>query len=413
MNPIGINPIGMMSRILTLYFLFFLVLNLDAHPLIFSDRLVRFEITHTNFTHNHDLLLNLTFPRLYPFNRTIFASLSIWPYFPTKSIYTRSPLIYSIPSHAVRIYKNSFIANEHSSIRLTGFHASFNLTYSIFENNLNHQTSLIDLRHIEKDFLLDGNVFLRNQIHNLLSFDSNGHAPFHNDLLYQSSIVFNQFIDNKPSLFTKYPYLPSSSIRLIGSHNATIQRNVFENIHYDYEVIAALLTDTTNTTLDATVNWWGSDVGQAIQNRILDFTKRSDHAYVQWNPFLACRELTCAQIKLPLQTILQMNRPLRGLITSNTLIHKRREPYLINGDLIVMPGAKLTIEPGVELHFAPNTGLLVLGHLNASGTPKDPIVMRLANKQFVIEQIANGHNPFQYHFTDEVPFSKHKVKLNI
>ncbi|CAF2567373.1 unnamed protein product [Rotaria sp. Silwood2] len=171
----------------------------------------------------------------------------------------------------------------------------------------------------------------------------------------------------------------------------------------------ALLTDTINTTLDATINWWGSDVGQAIQNRILDFTKRSDHAYVKWNPFLACRELTCAQIQLPIQTILQMNRPLRGLITSNTLIHKRREPYLINGDLIVMPGVKLTIEPGVELHFAPNTGLLILGHLNASGTPKDPIFMRLANKKFVMEQIANGHNSFQYHFTDEVPFSKYKV----
>ncbi|CAF4459076.1 unnamed protein product, partial [Adineta steineri] len=46
--------------------------------------------------------------------------------------------------------------------------------------------------------------------------------------------------------------------------------------------------------------------------------------------------------------------------------------------------------------------------LNATGTPKDPIVMKLANKEFVMEQIANGHNPFQYHFTDEVPFAKYK-----
>ncbi|CAM4799581.1 unnamed protein product [Rotaria magnacalcarata] len=384
------------------------VINLDAHPLIFSDRLIRFEITNTNFTHNHDLLLNLTFPRLYPFNRTIFDSLSIWPYIPTGSIHTRSPLIYSVPSHGVRIYKNMFLSNEYGSIRLTGFHASFNLTHSLFENNLNHLTSLIDLRQIEKDFLINENIFLRNQVHNLLSFDSNGHAPFHHNLLYQSSILFNQFVDNRPSLLTKYPYLPSSCITLIGSHNVTIQRNLFENIQYNYELIAALVTDTINTTLDATANWWGSDVGQAIQNRILDFKKRSDHAYVKWNPFLACRELTCAQIQLPIQTILQMNRPLRGLITSNTVIHRRREPYLINGDLTVLPGAILTIEPGVELHFAPNTGLLVLGNLNASGTPKDPIVMRLANKNFVNEQIANGHNPYQYHFTDEVPFSKYK-----
>ncbi|CAF4925729.1 unnamed protein product, partial [Rotaria sp. Silwood1] len=384
------------------------VLNLDAHPLIFSDRLIRFEITHTNFTHNHNLLLNLTFPRLYPFNRTIFASQSIWPYISTISIHTLTPLIYTIPSHGIRIYKNIFLENEYCSIRLMGYHTSFNLTQSLFENNYNHQTSLIDLRDIEKDILINENIFLRNQVNNLLSFDSHSHAPFHNNLLYQSLISFNQFIDNKPSLFTIYPYLPSSCIRIIGSHNITIQRNLFENIHYDYELINALITDTINTTLDATINWWGSDVLQAIHNRILDFTKRSDHAYVKWNPFLACRELTCGQIQLPIETILQMNRPLRGLITSNTIIHKRHEPYLINGDIIVMPGVKLTIESGVELHFAPNTGLLILGHLNASGTPKDPIYMRLANKKFVIEQIANGHNPFQYHFTDEVPFSKYK-----
>ena len=391
--------------------LFLIVINLDAHPLIFSDRLIRFEVTQTNFTQNHDLLFNLTFPRLYPFNRTIFASLSIWPYFPTRSIYTRSPLIYSLPSHGARLYKNTFIANEQMSIRLSGFHASLNVTHSVFENNLNTQTSLIDLRHTEKDFLFDGNLFVRNQVRQLISVDFDGHAPYHNDLLYQSSIAFNQFVDNKPSLFLKFPALPSSCLRIVGAQNVTIQRNLFENLHYDYELIAALFTDTINTTVDATVNWWGSDVGQAIQNRILDFTKRADHARVIWNPFLACRELTCAQIKLPLQTILQMNRPLRGLITSNTLIHKRREPYLINGDLIVMPGARLTVEPGVELHFAPNTGLLVLGDLNATGTPKDPIVMKLANKQFVVEQISNGHNPFQYHFTDEVPFSKYKVRV--
>ncbi|CAF3256794.1 unnamed protein product, partial [Rotaria sp. Silwood2] len=134
-------------------------LNLDAHPLIFSDRLIRFEITHTNFTHNHDLLLNLTFPRLYPFNRTIFASLSIWPYVSTRSLHTPTPLIYTIPSHGVRIYKNIFLSNEYTSIRLMGFHTSFNLTHSLFENNLNHQTSLIDLRHVEKDILINENIF--------------------------------------------------------------------------------------------------------------------------------------------------------------------------------------------------------------------------------------------------------------
>ncbi|CAF4251583.1 unnamed protein product [Rotaria sp. Silwood2] len=104
-----------------------------------------------------------------------------------------------------------------------------------------------------------------------------------------------------------------------------------------------------------------------------------------------------------------MNRPLRGLLISNIIIHKSYEPYLINGDLILMSGIKLTIEFGVELYFTPNTVLLLLGYLNAIGTPKDPILLRLVNKKFVIEQITNGHNTFQYHFTDEVSFSKYKI----
>ncbi|CAF1110828.1 unnamed protein product [Rotaria sordida] len=74
-----------------------------------------------------------------------------------------------------------------------------------------------------------------------------------------------------------------------------------------------------------------------------------------------------------------------------------------------MFGIKLTIEFDVKLYFTPNNILLLLGYLNAIDTPKDLILLRLINKKFVIQQITNGHNTFQYHFTDEVSFSKYKV----
>ncbi|CAF3061635.1 unnamed protein product, partial [Rotaria sp. Silwood2] len=73
-----------------------------------------------------------------------------------------------------------------------------------------------------------------------------------------------------------------------------------------------------------------------------------------------------------------------------------------------MFGIKLTIEFDVELYFTPNNILLLLGYLNVIDTPKDLILLRLINKKFVIQQITNGHNTFQYHFTDEVSFSKYK-----
>ena len=56
----------------------------------------------------------------------------------------------------------------------------------------------------------------------------------------------------------------------------------------------------------------------------------------------------------------------------------RRTPiaYQVTADLTVMPGVTLMIERGVEMEFWPNVGVLVLGHLQASGTGDERIEMR-------------------------------------
>jgi len=65
-------------------------------------------------------------------------------------------------------------------------------------------------------------------------------------------------------------------------------------------------------------------------------------------------------------------------------------PYQVRADLTVLPGVTLSIDPGVEMEFYPNVGMLVLGDLKAAGTPRNPIRMR---------PLRNGSNRAPYFST--------------
>ena len=65
------------------------------------------------------------------------------------------------------------------------------------------------------------------------------------------------------------------------------------------------------------------------------------------------------------------------------LIARPGRPYIIRSDLTVMPGATLSIEPGVEMEFYPSVGILVLGTLHAQGNLERNIIMRPVELQNV------------------------------
>jgi hypothetical protein len=71
---------------------------------------------------------------------------------------------------------------------------------------------------------------------------------------------------------------------------------------------------------------------------------------------------------------------LGGLVERDVTLRRTAVPYQVNADLTVMPGVTLSIEPGVEMEFYPNVGLLVLGHLKASGLAAAPIRMTPVRK---------------------------------
>jgi hypothetical protein len=63
-----------------------------------------------------------------------------------------------------------------------------------------------------------------------------------------------------------------------------------------------------------------------------------------------------------------------GPLPGDTVLHPADNPHVVTSDLIVPAGVTLTVEPGVELYFAPATSLIVYGRLLAAGTPTQTIL---------------------------------------
>ncbi|MDX1707501.1 MAG: DUF799 family lipoprotein [Desulfobacterales bacterium] len=59
-------------------------------------------------------------------------------------------------------------------------------------------------------------------------------------------------------------------------------------------------------------------------------------------------------------------------ITKNTVLTAAKSPYLVEDALVVLPGAKLTVQPGTVIWFL-DLGLIVKGELRINGTEEAPV----------------------------------------
>ena len=63
-----------------------------------------------------------------------------------------------------------------------------------------------------------------------------------------------------------------------------------------------------------------------------------------------------------------------GTITADTVWTQEGSPYIIRTTVTVPEGIRVTVEPGVRVHFVQNQGMIVRGTLEAIGSSSDPIV---------------------------------------
>lgn len=77
-------------------------------------------------------------------------------------------------------------------------------------------------------------------------------------------------------------------------------------------------------------------------------------------------------------TILFSQQELPASIEADTLLSRAGSPYLVNQPLLIAPGATLTVEAGVTVMVAGNTGIRNEGRLLISGTEELPVLFTAA-----------------------------------
>lgn len=341
---------------------------------------ITFKVTGSTFTGNGNGIVG-------DHNHVDFSN-NIWRWQYVDNVYSRNkggglslqlPIIlnpYVNGNHSVDVNMSTFTDNQLFEFTIGGGFANLTIFNNTFRNNAARKAAgLMTVSGMEKRMLLSTNSFDSNSGRYVVQFDISSHAMF--GVTHQADFVYNRLTSNSypsPAGTTgisstlEYDSTGSSySLGVRGVQAVNISRNILSD-SLNFALVADLLTDTIDLTLNASYNWWGTIDQSQIQSRIFDFQDWNSFALVQYSPFLQMADFNAMAMKAVYgENVLDLNKPLRGLIVSNLVIPVAPSPYLVVQDITVMPNVTLTIKPGVEFHILPNVGFLVLGRLVAEG----------------------------------------------
>ena len=294
-------------------------------------------------------------------------------------------------THSVFFGNNTWSKNEKFGIVIDGHYAEVNITGNKFLDN-RCQNGLMAFRGMEKKLKIEENLISSNIGRFMVDFTSDSQS----EILGEVFAVFryNELRDNtaegrtiKPggrSFFRgtrNNPIDPTCVIGFGGVQHVQIFRNLVTGNMQDYDLVAGVKSARLGNFLDAQENWWGSRDPQYIEQRIFDFDDWNNHAVANWRPYLIENNiLGSISVSFQENTTVDLNN-LGGRIYEDLTLTRRDTPYVIKRDITIMPDVTLNIGGGVEMEFAPNVGVLVLGTLNARGGKESLITMRPIAKQ--------------------------------
>ncbi|XP_067119939.1 protein bark beetle [Centruroides vittatus] len=279
-------------------------------------------------------------------------------------------------THSFVMHNTSFSNNEFFSFSLSGHFSRVNMTNNTFFRNI-CKKGLMSLSGMEKETLMEHNLFESNSCKYIVDFNMESHADKFGTVNanFQRNILRKNNANNSPSVRNYEPYSYSVAIRGVQQINMT--RNILDNPYLEYEFIAGIHTGSIENTINVAENWWGTVNHTFIKNRIFDFDDWNNFAIADYFPFLSSDSVdaftysSAAYTEFP-----NLDLPLGGRIYKSLTLTKRNTPYIVKSDLTVLPNVTLTIEAGVTMEFYPSIGILVLGNLRASGKVNDHVVLK-------------------------------------
>ena len=167
----------------------------------------------------------------------------------------------------------------------------------------------------------------------------------------------------------------SYSVGLFGclSNYYKFQYNIFDNKLMEKEMFigrpCGISYRPEVNPVEAALNYWGVSSTDKLEERIFHFDNWNDRPRIQYLPAAATRNFTSLLTVAVLSNLSRIN----GYVTFPLRLVKAYSPYVVSSDVTIRENVTLDIEPGVQLYFKPNIGLLVFGNVVALGNVNEPI----------------------------------------
>ena len=221
---------------------------------------------------------------------------------------------------------------------------------------------------------------------------------------HQSSFNFtrNILINNAVSQRGPLPYYIINSVTAVicpSNLQISVNENFFENPLFSFEFMLTPIFEINE--INAKYNWWGSKDENKIILKIFDFRWRNYLARVNFSPFLASGNLSDIHVGES-RFNFRNGSVLGGRVTNYNILKKENSPYTVIRDIIIYPGATLTIEKGTQINVLPYIGFHVYGKLELLGEWDNPIEFNLETNHLGSSnfgtyplRLVNGSKPWE------------------
>ncbi|XP_050298201.1 protein bark beetle isoform X2 [Anthonomus grandis grandis] len=300
----------------------------------------------------------------------------------------------------IQVGHNKFIGNEKIALKI---YPAVNLQASIEYNHFRQGTfgalliknkPLEEFNVLSNDIVVQQNYFLNNSgvfvVNLALSPYSEGQYLLFTRNFVKNNRISEPFQPLDGSVSNLNPRSRVAAPIVIGSSNIEVFRNIIENPNSKYEIGSHL--EDQSKIINATYNWLGAGSDEFIYHRIFHRFDRYNLAKITFVPFLLhnsnplTTKINPYQLYVPKFSTSTSDK-VGGEIEGEEILSKGE--YVVERDISIRPGGKLTIEPGVTLRFPPSIGMMVGGRLEARGIEPDSI--QLTMKENVAQLPEDNH----------------------
>lgn len=269
------------------------------------------------------------------------------------------------------VHDNVFEGNSGRSVHVEGSNPSptTEIINNVFMNNNCSDKGVVEIRRMDNEITIANNVFKTNKGLFIVLLQCVYEMKI--GLVKQNlTFVNNSLIDNM-EVSSRILACEVNISGLAENKTIAIHQNRFNSHGFSKEICVNILASSHKSIMNMTLNYWGYDNEADIRKKIFDAEDNHEVMKVLFIPFINNNGTV---------THRRNQTDLGGRISSHVRLKRSFTPYTVISNLIILPQASMTIDPGVEVQFGPGVSMLVLGSLFVHGTVDHPVKFSLLKK---------------------------------